>query len=157
MESQFTPHHTRFPHRALNAVLRHYLLACIDIKNKTTNFNLHDHYCSFSHPCRIIFLELVCDFLVLRLVSSEWNHAVSLVLLTLNRSGNAGSSSALGDLFFRRVEAAYYPHLWHINTIVRKHTLFGRYRVCQTISSDSGELILLVIHQSVSQFLLGVI
>ncbi|KAF8220713.1 hypothetical protein L208DRAFT_1063358, partial [Tricholoma matsutake] len=86
------------------------------------------HYCSLSDPCRIAFLAF-SHFLSLRLVSSLWNEAVSKV---------RQESS-----FFRRVEDAYYPHLWHVNTKVRKFVVLRYYRTYHTISSEHGKISLL--------------
>jgi hypothetical protein len=85
--------------------------------------SLDQHYCSLRNPCRIALLGF-SGFLSLRLVSSVWNDAVSKLRQT---SG-----------FFRRVEEAYYPHLWHVSTKVRRAVLLRYYRVYCTISSEHG-------------------
>lgn len=82
------------------------------------------HYCSSSNPCRIAFFTLSPIF-TLRLVSSVWNDAVLKVCC------NSG--------FFKRVEDAYYPHLWHVNTKVRTAVISRYYRVYRTIKSEHGK------------------
>lgn len=110
------------PPKALNHIVGHLYLYLIPQVE-----NLQQHYCSLSKPCRIVLLAL-SHFFSLRLVSSAWNDAISKLR---NESG-----------FFRRVEDAYYPHPWHINTKVRKAVLLGSYRVYCTISSEHGRCLL---------------
>lgn len=111
------------PPKVLHLIVDHlYLCNVLQVES------LEQHYCSLSDPCRIAFLAF-SHFLSLRLVSSLWNEAVSKV---------RQESS-----FFRRVEDAYYPHLWHVNTKVRKFVVLRYYRTYHTISSEHGKISLL--------------
>src|ERR1700730_89648 len=67
------------------------------------------HYCSLLNPCLPI-LPTVLTVFNTRLVSSAWN-------LTALRVANKSP-------FFCRVEEAYYPHPWHINSKVRRDIIF---------------------------------
>ncbi|KAJ7584758.1 kinase-like domain-containing protein [Mycena floridula] len=84
------------------------------------------HLCSFNNPCCDAFRGLA-PFLNLRLVDSSWNSAIQLWRLS-NLTG-----------FFTRIEDAYYPFAWHINTRVRASVLLNRYRVFNTIASENGD------------------
>ncbi|KAJ7586382.1 kinase-like domain-containing protein [Mycena floridula] len=83
------------------------------------------HLCSFNNPCCDAFHGLE-PFLNLRLVDSSWNSTIQLWRLS-NLTG-----------FFNRIEEAYYPFAWHINTRVRASVLLNRYRVFRTITSENA-------------------
>ena len=104
------------PTKVLNLILCHLCALCLQDET------VEEHYCSPKNPCRVVLLALT-PLLSLRVVSSAWNYAIG-VLQVQN--------------FFRRVEDAYYPHPWHINTKVRKAILLGRYRVYHTVKSEHG-------------------
>ncbi|RDB19268.1 Casein kinase I isoform alpha [Hypsizygus marmoreus] len=115
----------QIPGNVLHTIIRHILSIYTSVDMKPT-----DHYCSLDHPCRIVF-AILSPFFDLRLVASSWNSGIKNTLQSLR------PTSGSGDSFFKRVEDAYYPHPWHINTKVRKYVLLRRYRVHHTIS-DRG-------------------
>ena len=132
-----SPSFESLPPKALNLILHHLYLCCISRVE-----SLKQHYCSPSNPCRIALLAL-SHFFSLRLLSSSWNDAV---LITCKDLG-----------FFQRVEDAYYPHPWHINTKVRKAVLLGYYRVYHTVSSEHGRcpLVCQKFHDLIAHLFLG--
>ncbi|KAF4614588.1 hypothetical protein D9613_003441 [Agrocybe pediades] len=84
------------------------------------------HYCSLQHPCAVAS-AVFSPLYGLRLVSKDWESCFILFC------------SLKENRFFRRVEDVYYPHVWHINTKIRKAVLIGRYRVFNTIDTEDGE------------------
>jgi len=87
------------------------------------------HYCSLQRPCTVAY-SLFSQVYKLRLVSRDWNFCFFLFC------------SSSENRFFRRVEDAYYPHAWHINTKIRKAVLLGRYRIFNTIDTEDGECLM---------------
>lgn len=92
-----------------------------------TEFRIQDHFCSLAKPCALAS-QLFQTVYVLRQVSSGWNKAF------------IEFQSSKEYRFLRRVEDAYYPHPWHINSKVRSSILFYRYRVFNTIDTEDGKL-----------------
>ncbi|KAF9463445.1 kinase-like domain-containing protein [Collybia nuda] len=107
------------PPKVLRFIVYNLYITCVQDRN------LDVHFCSLNDPCCVAWSGLLPLFRA-RAVSSTWNEAI-LEISTLKE-----------HLFFRRVEDAYYPHPWHINTKVRKGVLLNRYRVYRTISSETG-------------------
>lgn len=112
--------HRQLPAPLLEGILDQIYLACIEVRS------IDEHYCSLRRPCKVAS-EAFRAFHDVRLVSRTWNEAVQDFV-----------ASAKGG-FFRRVEEAYYPYPWHINTKVRLGMVLDRYRVYHTIKSDSCE------------------
>lgn len=112
-------HHRQIPLKVLRLIVYNLYLLCVEDRN------LDVHFCSLNNPCRVAWLGLSPLFST-RTVSSAWNDAI------------LGISTLKEHLFFRRVEDAYYPHAWHIDTKVRKGVLLNRYRVYRTISTEMG-------------------
>ncbi|GLB35695.1 hypothetical protein LshimejAT787_0212600 [Lyophyllum shimeji] len=116
------------PFDALLIVFRHLVSF---YTRKSCDLEPDEHFCSLSDPCRVAFSAFLAPILSLRLVSAAWNVAVSSALASFD----PGNTSR----FFKRVEDAYYPHPWHINTRVRIHVLLRRFRVYRTISSECAD------------------
>ncbi|KAG6826932.1 hypothetical protein H0H92_013872 [Tricholoma furcatifolium] len=115
-----------FPEDVVVLILSHLLVLFTDVG---PDFDPNEHFCSLSNPCQLAWSSVLSSFRSLRLLASSWNTGVVSVLR---------SSSQLSD-FFKRVEHAYYPHAWHINTKIRKHVLLGRFRIFKTIDSEDGD------------------
>ncbi|KAF8888304.1 kinase-like domain-containing protein [Infundibulicybe gibba] len=106
--------------RVLDIILNHIYTSFISSQD------LSGHYCSLENPCKAV-AQILSPFTSLRLVSSTWN------------AGVQRCNPLAKYAFFSRIETAYYPHPWHINTRVRKAIILGRYRVATTISAEGGD------------------
>lgn len=109
-----------FPIKVVAGILKHVYLSCAELAG------LEKHFCSLKSPC-VVASRVFGSFFTLRLVSPSWNDAIQVIC------------SSEESAFFSRVEHAYYPHAWHINTKVRKSILLNRYRVFYTISTEYGK------------------
>ncbi|KAF7330640.1 Protein kinase domain-containing protein [Mycena sanguinolenta] len=56
-----------------------------------------------------------------------------------SREKGLNKANANSAFFAPVEEGTYYPHVWHVDTRVRKAVLLGRYRVFRTISSEEGK------------------
>lgn len=118
--SPLTDTHARasIPLRVYQAILTHIYDICIQFSDSA------QHYCSPRSPCKVAWTAL-SPLLDLRLISTAWNEIIH--------------DMRSSPIFFSRVEEAYYPYEWHINTKVRISVLLNRFRVYNTIASDSSE------------------
>lgn len=111
-----------FPWDVLIKLFANFYHLCFDC----AEFRNQDHFCSLAEPCALAS-QLFQAIYVLRQVSSEWNKAF------------IAFQSSKEYRFLRRVEDAYYPHAWHINSKVRSSVLLHRYRVFSTIDTEDGK------------------
>ncbi|KAJ7677971.1 kinase-like domain-containing protein [Mycena polygramma] len=110
------------PLAALERIANHVYLDCLPQFNTP---GCTKHFCSPTIPCRRA-LDLLSPLLSLRLVVSSWNAAVKTF------------QEGMRESFFSRVEDGYYPHVFHVNTRVRKAVFLSRYRVFRTLESEDG-------------------
>ena len=103
-------------------------------------FRNQHHFCSLARPCALASKSFQTVY-ILRQVSSEWNKAFM-----------AFQSSEEYRFFRRKIEDAYYPHAWHINSKVRSSILFHRYRVFNTIDTEDGKFIWTLHQHSFAEF-----
>ena len=91
------------------------------------------HYCSLAQPCSSA-RPFMSSFGDLRLVCRDWDRAFVCV--------------KRAHPFFQRLEDAFYPYPWHINSKVRSCSISGRYRVFGTFQASSSAFITFLISPS---------